>query len=266
MDLQICKTFFEDIFYIFELNLAIITNFNKMKLLTSILTSLSFLILLSCNKKETPKVKYESAKNLEKVIVKKDTSQIEIADLPIQMEGTNYILHPIGKVRLSEDYKQSNSKNLNVSSYVISNYNRFELTGYFDNIKFQHLDSTATHLLTDKQIQIQTATFLNTTEVKIGKKYLVYTLADMDSNKDGDLDENDIKSLYLSFSNGQNFIKLSIDFQEVIDWNLLKSKNRLYFRSIEDINKNGAFDKTDKLHYFFVDLNSKGLKAEEYFL
>ena len=223
------------------------------------------IVFISCNtKKETPKVKYESAKVTEKEELKKETAQIEIADLPIQMEGTNYIIHPIGKVRLVDDYKQGSSKNSNINSYVISNYNRFELTGFFDNLKFQHLDSTATHLLTDKQIQIQTATFLNTTAAKIKKQYLVYTLVDMDSNKDGNLDESDIKSLYLSFSNGQNFIKLSADFQEVIDWNLLESKNRLYFRSIEDINKNGAFDKNDKLHYYFLDLNSKTLKVEEY--
>ncbi len=235
-----------------------------MKLQTSIFIAFFFINLTSCNKKDTPKVKYESAKTSEKNDLKKDTSQIEIANLPVQIEGTNYILHTLGKVRLIDDYKVGSTKNSNVSNYSISNYNRFELTGYFDNIKFQHIDSTTTHLLTNKQIQIQTATFLNTVAAKIKKQYLVYSLVDEDSNKDRNLDENDIKSLYLSFSNGQNFIKLSPDFQEVIDWNLLESKNRLYFRSIEDINKNGAFDKKDKLHYFFVELNSKDLKIEEY--
>ncbi len=234
----------------------------------SLLSIIVITIVLGCNNpKEMPKVKYESAKNSEKVTEKKDTTQIEIADLPIQMEGTNYLLHPMGKLRLKgEDSKWESGKNSNINSYAISNYNRFELTGYFDNIKFQNIDSIATHLLTQKQIQIQTITFLNTIADKIKKQYLIYTLVDMDSNKDGNLDENDIKSLYVSFSNGQSFIKLSADYQEVIDWNLLESKNRLYFRSIEDINKNGAFDKTDKLHYFLVDLNVKNLKVEEYFL
>ena len=236
-----------------------------MKSLTSVLPFFFFLVLLSCNNKEVPKVKYESAKTVEKITLKKDTTEIEIADLPIQMEGTNYLLHPIGKLRIGgDDSKWESGKNSNINSYAISNYNRFELTGYFDNIKFQHIDSTKTRLLTDKEIQIQTTTFLDSTAKKIKKYFFIYTLVDLDSNKDGKLNSDDVTDLYISESNGTHFKKLSPDFQELIDWNLLESKNRLYFRTIEDINKNGAFDKTDKVHYFFVNLNSSDLKVEEY--
>jgi hypothetical protein len=45
--------------------------------------------------------------------------------------------------------------------------------------------------------------------------------------------------------------------QELIDWKLIESKNRLYFRTIEDANKNGAFDKDDIVHYNYVDLAAK---------
>jgi hypothetical protein len=38
----------------------------------------------------------------------------------------------------------------------------------------------------------------------------------------------------------------------------------MYFRTIEDINKNGAFDKDDKVHYQYLDLLSKELKVMEY--
>jgi hypothetical protein len=86
----------------------------------------------------------------------------------------------------------------------------------------------------------------------------------MDSNKDGKLDSNDIKDLYISTIDGSNFKKLSVEFQEFIDWNVIDSQNRLYFRTIEDINKNGAFDKDDKVHYQYVDLLDKELKVVEY--
>ena len=58
---------------------------------------------------------------------------------------------------------------------------------------------------------------------------MVYTLVDMDTNKDGKLDVSDIKALYLSKISGDKFTKVSADFQELIDWDLIESKNRLYF-------------------------------------
>jgi len=89
-------------------------------------------------------------------------------------------------------------------------------------------------------------------------------LADMDTNKDNILDTNDIQSLYLSDISGTRFTKMSADFQEVVDWNVIDSKSRLYFRTIEDANKNGAFDKNDVMHYHFIDLASKDWKVSDY--
>jgi hypothetical protein len=161
------------------------------------------------------------------------------------------------------DSKYGTSKTSSVS-FALSNYSRFELTGYFENIKFQHIDSTALRPLTDKEIQIQTATFLNTISDKTKKQILVYTLVDSDTNKDGKIDANDIKSLYISNFNGTKFTKLSSEFQELLDWNIIEIQNRLYFRSIEDINKNGAFDKKDKVNYNFVNLLDKDWKVQNY--
>jgi hypothetical protein len=86
----------------------------------------------------------------------------------------------------------------------------------------------------------------------------------MDTNKDVKLDDNDIKSLYLSEVSGSRFTKISLDLQELIDWKLMESNNRLYYRTIEDTNKNGAFDKKDKLHYYFIDFKNKDWKSQEY--
>jgi hypothetical protein len=60
---------------------------------------------------------------------------------------------------------------------------------------------------------------------------------DTDTNRDGKLDSSDIKCLYLSDISGKRFTKVSEDFQELIDWNLIDSKSRLYFRTVEDTNK-----------------------------
>ena len=225
------------------------------------------LTVFSCKKEETtPKVKYEEdSKTKVETPVKIDSSSIKIADLPILMDGTKYLIHPIGDVRVYDDYKSVyGSSKTNQVSYAISNYNRFELTGYFENLKFQHIDSTEVRTLTTDKIQIQTVTFLNTISEKTKKQILVYSLVDNDTNKDGNINQNDIKSLALSLIDGSSFKKLSEEFNEVIDWNIIEAQNRLYFRCIEDINKNGAFDKNDKVHYHYVNLLDNEWKVEEY--
>ena len=222
-------------------------------------------IVIGCKEeKETPKVIYENGKaKVEKIIA--DTSSIKVADLPILMEGTKYLIYPVGDVRVYDsNSKVYGSSKTNHVSYAISNYNRFEITGYFDNLNFQHIDSTTTKPLTDRKVQIQTATYLDAIAAKTKKQIMAYALVDSDTNKDGKIDQNDIKSLYLSLASGENFTKLSEEFQELIDWNIIEAQNRLYFRCIEDINKNGAFDKNDKVHYHFVNLLDKDWKVALY--
>ena len=165
--------------------------------------------LMSCkNEAETPKVIYEEGKTKLEAEVK-DTSSIKVADLPILMEGTKYLIHPVGDVRVYDsNSKVYGSSKTNQVSYAISNYNRFEITGYFDNLNFQHIDSTTIKPLTNKKIQIQTATFLDGIAAKTKKQIMVYTLVDSDTNKDGKINQNDIRSLYLSSASGEKFTKL----------------------------------------------------------
>ncbi len=223
------------------------------------------LVFISCKEeKPTPKVIYDKQSNSEKTVTK-DSSSIKISDLPVQISGTNYLIHPIGDVRLYDDYRKvyGSSKTNNIS-YAISNYNENELTGYFSNLIFQHKDSLTYKSLTNNNIQIQTVTYLPQIAQKTKRQMLVYQLVDADTNKDGKLDQNDIKSLYISQIDGGNFIKLTQELFELIDWNIIESQNRLYFRSLEDTNKNGAFDKEDKVHYQYINLESKDLKTETY--
>lgn len=229
-----------------------------MKKTAIIALALTAALFVSCKEeKPKPKVIYEKPRETVQSQPKAvDSAQIKVADLPVHMEGTKYLIHPVGDIRVYDDTNRSygsSRTNSNVS-YAISNYNRFEITGYFENLKFQHVDSTALRPLTDKKIQIQTATYLNTVYDKIKKQFLIYTVADADTNLDGRVDSNDIKSLYISDISGTGFRKLSENVQELVDWSVIEDLNRVYFRTIEDINKNGAFDKNDKVHYHYIDL------------
>lgn len=236
-----------------------------MKIYSNPLFILLMLVFFSCKEEvDQPKVIYQEV--AKETITKKDTTQIRIADLPVLMDGTSYIIHPVGELRVYDVKSKASYGSTNTSrvSYAVSNYNRYEITGYLENLFFQHVDSSTTKPLTDKQMIIQSATYLNTFAEKSKKQVMVYTIADMDTNRDSKLDQNDIKSLFLSLSSGQNFIKLTPDFQELIDWNLLEAKNRIYFRTIQDSNKNGDFDKDDAVFYYYVDLLDKEWKVNEY--
>ncbi|WKL45788.1 hypothetical protein Q1W71_12545 [Flavobacterium pectinovorum] len=212
-----------------------------------------------------PKVIYD-ASNKAKVVSKTDSTQIEVADLPIQMEGTNYLIHPVGDLRVYERGTKSRygSSSVNDLSFTISNLGEYEITGYLQNLKFQKTDSDSIRPLSDKPVLILTATYLKPVADKTKNQIMVYTLADADTNKDGKIDSGDIKTLYLSNISGEHFTKISEDFQELVDWSLIESKSRLYFRTIEDTNQNGQFDKNDVLHYNYIDLASKKWEVKNY--
>jgi hypothetical protein len=220
-------------------------------------------LFVSCKKEEAekPKVTYETTSKA-KPEVESDANQIEVADLPINMEGTNYLIHPIGV--MSGNGKGIKSSYDSEQGFTVSNYGEYQITGYLKNFKFQEIGKDTIYALTDKQILIETATYLKTFADKSKQQLLVYTLADTDTNKDGKLDNSDIKSLYLSTVSGQKFTKLSANFQELIDWKIIESKNLLYFRTIEDTNKNGEFDAKDSVQYQFVNLLDKEWKVISY--
>lgn len=237
-----------------------------MKKIHITIIGIAILLLTSCKEEvEKPKVTYDGT-NRAKELSKADSTQIQIADLPLQMEGTEYLLHPIADLSIRERGVKSRygSSSVNDLSFTISNYGEYEITGFLQNIKFQKVDSDSIRKLTERPVLIQTATYLKSVADKTNNQIMVYTMVDMDTNKDGKLDTSDIKALYLSDISGDRFTKMSSDFQELIDWKLIGSKNRLYFRTVEDTNKNGEFDKNDVVNYYYIDLSNKEWKIIGY--
>ncbi len=242
----------------------------KMKEMKSIklLYILSMVAMLgSCTEsvKESPKVIYpEASAEQTKTSIVEESEQIKVADLPIVFPGTDYLLFPLGDVRVyTSGSKYAGSRTKEVS-YTISNYNHPEITGYISNVKFQHKDSLNFNSLTEENIQIQSITYLDKLTSETNEKILVYVLYDKDTNKDSICDEKDIKSLYLSQINGINFKKVTEEYHELVDWKYIKETHKLYFRTVEDINKNGAFDNHDKVHYYYIDLLDKKWESKEY--
>ncbi|MBC7640999.1 MAG: hypothetical protein H7174_01465 [Flavobacterium sp.] len=237
-----------------------------MKNIFKIIALLLILIILSCKEDaEKPKVSYNKIdKNVTEQ--KQDTTKIVVAGLPIQFEGTNYLIYPIGNLNTIDivDSKYDSSRGNATTNFNVANNMENEITGYLLNLKFQKTDSDSLISLTKKPMMIQTVDYLKSVAVRTKQQILVYLIEDSDTNEDNKLDSSDIKSLYLSDISGAKFTKISTDVQEVLDWKLIESRNRIYFRAVEDTNKNGKFDKNDKLHYNYVNLLDKEWKAVEF--
>ncbi|WP_092444330.1 hypothetical protein [Winogradskyella sediminis] len=196
--------------------------------------------------------------------IKKDNSKIEIADLPILIDSTDYLIHPIGYIR---DYKSrftSYSKGSGHASYSVSRYNNYSITGELSNIKFQHLNSEKLTALTDELMEITSIRFLENIRVQTGLQFLVYTIRDADTNKDAKLDFNDVETLYISTIEGKGLKKLTPKLAQIVDWNVIPQQSRLYFKSISDTNKNGEFDKNDRVNYQYVNLKDEDLNVIQY--
>ncbi|MGQ8869611.1 hypothetical protein [Myroides sp. TSA_177.3] len=236
----------------------------KVGLIVSVFSAVLF---FSCKgQEEKPKVIYKDEVETpeQQEAVKEKTEDIRIADLPLVVGSSSYLIHPVGEVRVYASPSKYGTSKVNQFSYTVSNYVPFEITGYLENLMFQHKDSLEIRPLTNKKIQIQSVVYLNTIAEKLKKNILVYNVFDADTNRDGKIDSNDIKTLYISKSSGKEFKKLSPYLQELLDWTVIDVQNRLYFRTIEDINKNGAFDKNDNVNYFYIDLTDPTWEVKSY--
>ena len=108
-----------------------------MKKIHITILGIAILLLTSCKEEvEKPKVTYDGT-NRAKELAKADSTQIQIADLPLQMEGTDYLIHPVADLSIREKGIKSRygSSSVNDLSFTISNYGEFEITGFLQNLK-----------------------------------------------------------------------------------------------------------------------------------
>ncbi|MBU2995888.1 hypothetical protein KO500_05560 [Cellulophaga baltica] len=225
------------------------------------------LLTASCSTKE-PSIKVIHRGDDKKAIIK-DSMSILSADLPIHIDSTAFLIHPIGKLKFYEKTRnyslKSSFKYENVTNFSISNYNNYTFTGELTNLQFEQIGTNKLVPLTQKNLRITSANFLSDLYKKTGKKLFLYHVIDIDSNNDGKLDYDDIQTMYISKIDGSNFKKLVVDNSEIIDFNILTTVDRLYFKSIENTNGNDVFDKDDTIHYQYINLLDDTLEIVEYY-
>lgn len=238
-----------------------------MKFLQTI-TILISLALLSCGSESKPTIVYPNlTNNNEEEPTALDTTLLLNGELPIHFKKTDYLLFPIGPIKVSTrslTKLYSGSASNGDLSFNMGYLSEYSYSGDFDNLKIQHLDSSNFRPITNQKLKIRSLEFLESIQKEAGLNLIVMRVTDNDTNNDGELNNDDVESLYLSHMSGKKFKKLTVDDQELLDWRVIDVNGRLYFRTLEDIDKNGKFDVQDKIHHYYVVLESPTFDVVEY--
>jgi hypothetical protein len=230
-------------------------------------------MFLSCGKRST-KIDYENQ-------IKEDTLKIEnlvndttktlVADLPVLFDSVEFLFHPIGLIDLNDReskglFKSGSFSNSSYSGseFGVSSSDEDYISGDMTNIVFESTKTNEQRLLTSNIIKIQTFKYLRDIYTRVKRQYLLYTIIDKDSNYDKELNYYDIESLYISNIDGTDFKKLTKNEHDYFSGELLKEELKYYYKTIEDVNHDGEFDKHDQFHYYYLDFSSDPIKVIEY--
>jgi hypothetical protein len=194
-----------------------------------------------------------------------DTTKILVSELPVRFDSTNILIYAVGLVDLQErgGYSKFGSGTYSSSSISSSYFSEDKLIGNYINLIFEKPNGIR-KTLTDNKMRIISANFLRGVYNRTKQGYILYTIYDRDTNSDGELNRNDLEALYISNIDGTQLTKLSKELHEFYDYRTLKGSNVLYFRTLEDINKDGKLNNKDLFHYYKIQLTTTEFKIEEY--
>jgi hypothetical protein len=235
-----------------------------------LLLAVLLLSVSSCNKSnETNTIDYTENPPLEVSIdsILTDTSRVLMADFPVFFDSTRVLIHPIGFVSVEIDRSGSryfSKKEYNSTDYKVAYRSENTISGNMTYIVIEDVDNNITRPLSNKVLNITNIMYLRDLARKTGRHYLLYTVQDMDTNRDGKVDRKDITTFYVSKLDGTAFTKISPDYHEIEDGGWKSWCQRYYYRTLEDVNKDGKFDKRDKYHYFYIDFSIEPYKVVEY--
>lgn len=240
-----------------------------------------FLVVFSCrDMQERPKVDYNNNEGQTLTIedVVSDTTKAIVATLPLCFDSTNVLIQPSGLVNIRNikdlavldrisypsENKSSYRGKSSESDFHVSGIYGNELSGQMTNVYFDDLSTNTQRLLTTDYIFMSRITYLREIAKNTDKHYLLYFVYDKDTNRDGKLNSQDILSLYISKLDGTGFSKITSDNHELLNYRPVPFANRYYFTTIEDINKDGYFNKGDKYNYYYIDFSVDPYKIVEY--
>lgn len=247
-----------------------------------ILTITAVSLLIACGDKKTPQVIYDEnvSDTLTMENVLEDTTKVLVTGMPIYLDsvGVSQLIHPIGwddvyveknygRIGGSVGYSGFGKSKMEESEYGfrVQTDGRDYISGQMVNLIFENLENGKQRILTDRVLVIHNVSYLRDLAKKSNRHYLLYTVCDKDYNRDGKLDYNDMSAYYMSNIDGTNFTKITQDYHYFDVSKLVLQNNKYYFRTLEDVNKDGVFNKKDKYHYYYINLMDGDFTPVEYF-
>ena len=215
----------------------------------------------------TPRINYENQIDTVATVINitEDTTKILVSELPVRFDSTEILMYAVGLVDLQKrgGYSKFGSGSYSSSDISSSYLNKDNLSGHFINLVFEDKNGNLTPL-TNHKLTINKVLFLRGIYNKTKQQILMYSLYDRDTNGDGKMNSQDLESLYLSNIDGTNFKKISKELHEFYDHEMLKNDNKIYFRTLEDINKDGKLNNQDKFHYYVIEFLEDTYEITEY--
>lgn len=119
----------------------------------------------------------------------------------------------------------------------------------FWNIIFLNTRTNESHLLSNQKLLI-THFHLNylssNTDKEVNGKYIYYNIITNDYNQDNRLDNKDPVYLFKSDKNGNNMQQVSPADHHLLNWQFIKTSNKIMMTAIKDVNQDKKFDDKDE--------------------
>lgn len=225
------------------------------------------LSLTSCLDDQQPPVIVDENSAVEDFKIEKDTTMVKVLSLPVYIDSTDYIYHPIKLINaakkderksfLSYDNEYSSDNNRN-------NYASYGFVGAFAGFAVENIKTGNIIKLTNQEIRFSGVRIYNKLEYNPRVEFVIYEGYNLDTNKDSKLDYQDRSALFISNLDGSNFTKLSEDFEEYQNYTFIVENDKLYFQTIKDINKDGRYENNDEYRNYVVDLKASKKIAVRY--
>jgi hypothetical protein len=229
------------------------------------------LAIASCGKKE-PAIVYSDSVQPDSLSIDSlynDTTKLLVAELPIYIDSINYLIHPIGLIH----FQQRSTKIIESSFYgsgeyiesTIESSSRDYFYGNMSNLVFEEKASGKQLLLTDKLISIKSFQYLRSLSKRNNQHYILYWVYDNDFNKDGDVNSEDLSALYIGNIDGTGFKKINKKLEKYESGVMFEKDLRYYYKTTEDSNKDGIFNRYDKSHFYYIDFSKTPFSIIEYY-
>ncbi len=223
-----------------------------------LLFSLAALILICSCKRNEPRIVYDKGEQV------KDLNESEnkkykklITDLPFSFDSLKYLYFPIGETNESFRINArsiASSYSKTSKSYSLGYVNGRYVNCNLNNLMIRPKNSSTFKLLTKSDLKIKSMNYLYRIDTLHGIDRFIFRVIDFDSNKDTHINDDDLVGLYSSRTNGADFKRISPKKQQLIDWKTVDLQGLLYFRTMEDIDRNGEFDDKDRINLYEYNL------------